>query len=118
MASRSERRGSRTARVILAGGLLALAASIMPAQALDPAPAVRSTSVDTGWSGSDRVITARFSENLDPGCTAATCSPIKVMSTATLKKADGAAMPIENVTVSNDTISLLVGESPHPDLPP
>lgn len=108
MATRKVWRGFG-ARVILAAGVLALSGSLVPAAAV--APEVKQTSVDTTWSGSDRVISAVFNENLDAG------TPTAPKTTAVLKRANGATMPIKSINVSNDTVTVFVDESAHPDLP-
>lgn len=58
----------RGARAILAGGVLAMAAMSLPAQATsgEPAPVQESTSVAGGWSRLNRLISASYDRPLDP----------------------------------------------------
>jgi hypothetical protein len=112
MATRTARRGIG-ARVILAASVIALAAGIMPASALDPAPAVVRSSVDNGWSGSDRLITVLFDKPISY-VAAGTATTVRL----THKNADGTAdvvMPIEDIAASNELLSIIVGPQANPD---
>lgn len=113
MANGTARR--RVSRVVLAGGLLALAASFMPAQAL-PAPVMKYSDVRCvggasnptctgvqGWLGSDRVVSATFSQVLNP--TAGTGA------TVVIKDRDGATVSLDKVTVSNYTITAFIAQN-------
>jgi hypothetical protein len=85
--------------------MVALAASLMPAHAAT-APALINSSVDTGWSGSDKTVVLQFDKNLS----AATGSP----STASVLDKNGKAVA-GTIAVSNNRLTFTANPSPNPD---
>ncbi len=111
MATRTARRGFGTRAVIAGGVLLALSASFMSANA-DTAPVVSSSSVATGWSGSDRLITVLFDQPLsyNTNNTKTTVTLVGTNADATAR-----TMPISSIAESNGLLSVSVASQPHPD---